>query len=814
MMKNVVEALRVWWLGSVEDPDEYLELRKQFMHGHAPEAVDLIQYEDGQKELDQEFQQIYSASRAEDPNVEAYFTARDQLQRRGGMRNKLKTRIPYYIPIIYWLPKYSWRRDFVNDLIAGIGVSAILIPQALAYSMLAGVEPISGLYTGFFPLLMYCLMGTSKQLSMGPDALATLLLGTTLPKFDAAPEELFPLLSFTLGLFLLLFGIIRVGFLDNVLSKPLLCGFVNAVALTILIEQMDVFFGMRFEVHGWRKILAWWQERAKINWVVFMLGVGFVCLMNVIKLLRRRYRLFKYMAETLIVMLLALILTHYLDLDKKYGVDVLGNIGRGFAVPTSPNFHLLFSSKADSSIVINSLLIAIVGFIEHIVIAKHYSSKYNYQISPNRELVAVGCSNLFGSFFQTYPTFGSLPRSAIADNLNAKSQIFALVSMVITAFTILFFTPYFSRLPRVAMSAIICVASFSLFEVGDIRFLWGINAWKELLFLFNTFVLGIVLGIELGIFISLGISIFFIIKTTTYPHITILGYQPATDTFTEISAVDSRILPGIIIIRIEDPLYFANIMQIKTLFFRLEQLGDPKAHPALQHKRFIAPTRAIIIHARNVLSIDASATQVLSKMLKHYKNRNIFVAFVKLRQHLALPFMLTGAISNDPDGPCGLYNTLHEAVEAVQRKLNSEPPPPPPIDEGFADQLSVPLSTAANYSPPKPPAWDLSESEQFELANLFPDTEYGHHSCQISDSEPAPARLKDSLVQVNSHKKKELFKALGKRAFNIPYFHTIGQPVTHQDKSYRYDGPYTHIQTHFENHRRSKRVKTSRSNSL
>lgn len=517
-------------------------------------------------------------------------------------------------------------------------------------------------------------MGTSKQLSIGPDALSSLLVGMILPEIKASSAQVFPVLAFTSGIILLILGLLRVGFLDNVLSKPLLCGFVNAVAVTILMEQVDTMFGLPVRgKHGWKKLVTWWEDKADINWVTFGLGLIFMAILFLNRWLKTKFKFFKFVPETLVVVIVGIIIMVSTSFENQ-NVKVLGKLASGFEKPEVPALSLL-SSGTGEQIFGEALLVAVIGFIEHIVIAKMYAAKYNYPISPNRELVALGISNSISSFFKTYPTFGSLPRSAVADGLGAKSQLFSAVTAIIMFFTIMFMGPLFYHLPRVAMGAIIVVASIGLFEFEDIEFLWSIRAWKELFLMAVTFGLTIALGLELGIFISLGISVFFIIKTTTYPHVTILGYKPESGSFTEIAAVDSTILPGIIIVRIEDPLYFANIAQIKALFSRIERLGDPKAHPAVARSVALKPTEAIIIHARNIISMDASAIQVLHEMMHDYHKRDVIVVFVKLRPSLIEPFIRAGIIASGPEKNDMIFSNLSDAVVFIKKTLGQNDDP-------------------------------------------------------------------------------------------------------------------------------------------
>jgi len=286
-----------------------------------------------------------------------------------------------------------------------------------------------------------------------------------------------------------------------------------------------------------------------------------------------------------------------------------------------------------------------VGFIESIVVAKLYSTKYNYHVSPNRELVAFGMANLIGSFFRIYPTFGSLPRSAVADNMGAQSQLHNFIASLCILVTILFVGGLFYYLPIVVMASIIIVAACWLIELHDILFLWKIKAWKGIVQLVFTFLMTFILGPELGIFISIGISIFFIIQHTSLPHITVLGRDPDSGKYKD-DKLNPNIeyIDGLLIVRIEEPLYFANIEMIKGMLGKLERYGSHIAHPT--DNKSVSPLWAIVIHARNISDMDSSATQVMAEMMQDYTSRRIFVCFVKLHNNLKKTFLLTGILDS------------------------------------------------------------------------------------------------------------------------------------------------------------------------
>lgn len=562
------------------------------------------------------------------------------------------------------------------------------------------------------PLVVYFFFGTSRQLSIGPDAMSSLLVGITISATDNAkflPTDIAPVLTFLVGIFLLLLGLFRVGFLDNVLSRPLLAGFVNAVSITIFMEQLEPLFGIPgSKEHGWHKALSWLQHIGQTNWVTLGISAVSIWVLFMMKWAKAKFPQIKVFPETILVLIVSLLVSHFAKFPEKYGIAVLGKVPAGFKTPAPPALN---KAELVQNIFMDALLIGIVGFVEHIVIAKVYAVKHNYQISPNRELVALGVSNLTGSFFNTYPTFGAITRSSVADALGATSQVFCLVAATIMLFTMLFIGPLFHDLPRGAMAAIITVASIGLFELHDLIFLFRIRAWKELAQLVITFCLTIVLGLELGIFLSLGISIFFIIKHTTYPHITILGNIPNTDKYKDVTQHETTIFPDILIVRVEDPLYFANIEQVKTLLMRIERLGDIKAHPGEQHAQ-VTPLHAIIIHAANIPSMDASAIQVLHEMMQDYRERNVFVCWVKLRDSLKQPFLLSGIISAlDGDR---LFSSTHDAVKYVQNVQAHQRIQPLEEESNWDERQTYPLDDEENDS--------QSQTEE-EDASRYSDTD-------------------------------------------------------------------------------------------
>eukprot|EP01129_Flabellula_baltica_P011012 TRINITY_DN4737_c0_g1_i1.p1 TRINITY_DN4737_c0_g1~~TRINITY_DN4737_c0_g1_i1.p1 ORF type:complete len:716 (-),score=128.64 TRINITY_DN4737_c0_g1_i1:25-2172(-) len=562
---------------------------------------------------------------------------------------KWMNRMPYYIPVFSWLPMYNCSY-IIPDIVAAIGTASMLIPQSLAYAMLAGVSPLIGLYTAWLPTLIYSLLGTCNQLSIGPDALASLLVGVQLKQSNLLHDYAAThLLSFLVGFILFALGILRWGFLDNVLGHPLLHGFINAVGVIIIVAQIPNLLGFP-DVEAellYDEIVEIFEHTVDdIHWLTFSLGILTISILFAFKMaktkIETKVNILQYVPETLVVVIMGIFLVTFLKLEQS-GVTIVGKINPDngtdifFPVPQLidfSNFGTIFPS---------AVMVAVIGFVESIIVAKLYASKYDYAMSPNRELVALGLANIIGAFFRTYPTFGSLPRSAVSDSLGAKSQVFGFLTSCIVLFSILVLVPLFENLPVVVMSGIIFVAACSLFEVNEIFVLIKMRCWMDAFLSVSIFFITLAVGIDIGILTCIAVSIFLVIKHTSVPHITILG-KCEDNSYRDISVYsDAKTLPGILIISLEEALYFANIEQIKKIFKRIEKLGGANVHPAEADSPENIPTfKAIIIHASHVPSMDGTAVHALCEMINEYEKKNITICMVELKSNLQKIFDLAG----------------------------------------------------------------------------------------------------------------------------------------------------------------------------
>ncbi|KAF9085926.1 hypothetical protein BGX27_003297 [Mortierella sp. AM989] len=598
-----------------------------------------------------------------------------------------KTRLRYYVPVIRWLLHYSMD-DFGHDFIAGLTVSCLMIPQSLSYATaLAHLDPIHGLYAAFVPGMVYAILGTSRQLSVGPVALVSMLVGTAIAQQQHASGSTDPktalaiscFITLFVGLFTFFLGFVRLGFLDSVLSRALLRGFITAVAVVVIIEQSISLFGLKAlagefgigeqssTVEKFLFIIEHFDKIHHLTTVVSFSSIIFLLSFGSLKKRITKLPFLQFVPEILLCVILYTILTAFFRWDKD-GLAVLGATkAEGFQLPSIPAIPEGVSILALFG---TSVLISIIGFVESIVISKQYATKHNYSVSPNRELVAMGVANIFGGLFQAIPAFGSLSRSMINDKAGARTQLAGLITAFFVFLAIFFLLPYFFYLPKAVLAGIICVAALSLLSEAphDIKFMWRIQAWSDLGLLLLTFIATITVSIEAGTLIAIALSFLLVIKTSTYPRITIMGRMSGTrGKFRPIKDYPgvAEHIDGVLIIKVEEALYFANTGQLKDRLHRLEVFGDMSVHPS--EEAYLNPVSHVIFDVENMPSLDASAAQILLEIVDAYHARDIRVYFVKLRENSHRLFIKSKLLER-AGGESHLFRRTADAMDFIERE--------------------------------------------------------------------------------------------------------------------------------------------------
>ncbi|SMC63102.1 SulP family inorganic anion transporter [Cellulophaga tyrosinoxydans] len=545
-----------------------------------------------------------------------------------------------FIPILQWLPNYK-KGNFLKDLIAGLTVGIILVPQGMAYAMIAGLPPVYGLYAALIPVLMYMVLGTSKHVSVGPVAMDSLLVAAGLGALSIVGVENYIaiaiLLGFMVGTIQLLLGVLKMGFLVNFLSKPVISGFTSAAALVIIFSQLKHLIGAPVADSNkfLKMVLNVFQKLGETNFYDLAIGLSGIAIILIFKKIDKR------IPAILVVVVLSILAVFFLKLEN-HGVHIVGTIPTGL-----PSFEMpIFNFDVVYDLWPIALTLALVGYLETISIGKALEEKLDEDtIEPNQELIALGVSNIIGSFFQSYSSTASFSRSAINGDAGAKTNLSALFSVLLVVGTLLFLTPVFYYLPKAALASIIMVSVIGLIDLNTARQLWT-KRKDEFVILLITFFITLFIGIPQGILIGVLSSLLLMVYRTSNPHFAVLGNITGTDYYKNVLRFADEIIDreDLLIVRFDAQLYFGN-----EAFFKNQLLKEvDKKGPKL---------KGVILNAEAINYIDSSGAQTLTKVIKEIHNRNIL-------------FYIAGAIGPTRDiiFNSGIINELHKEFLFVKIK--------------------------------------------------------------------------------------------------------------------------------------------------
>ena len=516
-----------------------------------------------------------------------------------------------FFPILTWLPNYSGS-TFKSDFIAGITVSFLLIPQGMAYALIAGLPPIYGLYAALSPQIIYALLGTSKQLAVGPVAMDSLLVAAGLGTISIlGPEEYIQsaiLLAFLSGTIQFLLGLFKMGFLVSFLSKPLIKGFTSGAAIIIGLSQIKHMLGI--SLHQSNKIqlfaISLVNSEISIHFPTLMIGVISIFILLILKKWTPK------IPSALVVVILSSLWVYF---GKQYqeGVAVVGLVPGGLPSFNTPNFNI----ETIKNLIPISLTLAIVGYLESISISKTIAEKYKYyQLNPNQELIALGSSNIIGSLFQSYPTTGGFSRTAVNDQAGARSGVASLICALVVAITVSFFTQWFFYLPKAVLGSIIIVAVIQLIDIKYAIRLYN-SRKDEFAILLFTFILTLFVGISQGIIYGIILSLLLLVYRASKPHYAFLGRIGSTNYFQNIERFPDEVTlrEDLIILKFDAQLFFGNIEFFKQLVFDAVEKNSKKI-------------KGFIINARSINYIDSTATEELVLIIKKLQKKDIRVMIV------------------------------------------------------------------------------------------------------------------------------------------------------------------------------------------
>ncbi|MDA0608649.1 MAG: solute carrier family 26 protein [Bacteroidetes bacterium] len=513
------------------------------------------------------------------------------------------------IPILEWLPNY--KKEYLGgDLSAGLTVGIMLIPQGMAYAMIAGLPPVFGLYAALIPQVIYGILGTSRQLSVGPVAMDSLLVAAGLGALSLSGIEEYIGMAIFLALFMgsiqFLLGIVRMGFLVNFLSKPVISGFTSAAALIIGLSQLKHLLGTQIERSNQIHTLLFnaFKTIDQTQWIALVLGLTAIVIIKGLK------RIHKRIPGALIVTLLGIVVTYVFRLDQ-LGLSIVQDVPKGL-----PSFSLPSVEQSRiAELFPIAITLALIAFMEAISVAKAVEEKHKLnEVRPNQELIALGLSNVIGSLFQSYPTTGGFSRTAVNDQAGAASTLASFISAAIVGLTLLFLTPLFYYLPNTVLAAIIMVAVFGLIDIEYPKVLWK-NRKDEFALLLFTFIITLTVGIKEGILFGVLLSLLLLVYRSSKPHFAILARVKNSPYYRNIKRFpeEVEIDPEIVLFRFDGQLYFGNKDYFKSsLLQAIEERG--------------ASVSKLILNVEPINYIDSSAAFMLRQLVEDLASRNINVA--------------------------------------------------------------------------------------------------------------------------------------------------------------------------------------------
>lgn len=506
------------------------------------------------------------------------------------------------------------RSNLKHDIAAGLTVGVMLIPQGMAYAMIAGLEPIYGLYAATIPILLYAFLGTSRQLAVGPVAMVSLLTASGVAVLADAGSEVYLgyvlLLALMVGLIQFLMGVLRLGFLVNFLSHPVISGFTSAAAIIIGASQLKHLLGIALPKSDYvhEIFIAAARQIGSIHWITLALGLGGIGIIWLVKKISRS------IPGQIVAVVLSILVVAVFGLDQQ-GVAIVGQVPGGL-----PSFQLpTISLQSINSLLPIALAISLVSYMESIAVAKAMQTRHKtYKLSANQELIALGIANIGGSLFQSYPVTGGFSRTAVNDQAGAKTTLASIISALLVLLTLLFLTSLFYKMPNAILAAVIIVAVAGLIDVKEAVHLWHthrIDFWM----LIATFAATLMLGIEKGILIGVALSLIVVIFQSSYPHHAELGQVPGTNFYRNIDRFPEVLTrPDLLVVRFDASLFFGNIERFRD---SLNEYIDQKGKQL----------RTIIINCESINTIDSTALKTLEEMLQNAAKADILLLFSSVK---------------------------------------------------------------------------------------------------------------------------------------------------------------------------------------
>ena len=549
-----------------------------------------------------------------------------------------------WLPGLHVLRRYElqWLR---NDVLAGLALTAVLVPAGIAYAVASGLPAICGLYATIFGLLAYAVFGPSRVLVLGPDSsLVVLVLGVVLPLSAGSPQRAMALagmMAVVSGLLCIAAGAARLGFVTELLSKPIRYGYMNGIALAVLVSQLPTLFGFSLQAEGIWGIGRGFADAVlagRTNGASLALGAGTLLVIWLLKRIR-------HLPGVLISVTGATLVVAALNLATRYGVDVMGSLPQGL-----PAFALPWITAGDiTAVLIGGLAVALVSFADTSVLSRAYAGRSGTHVDTNQEMVGLGAANLAAGLFQGFPISASASRTPVAEAAGGKTQLTGVVGALAVAVLLVFAPGLLRNLPTSALAAVVIASAISLIEVEDLRRIYRIQRWEFWLSI------GCLAGVALfgaipGIGLAIVAAVIEFLWDGWRPHSAVLGRVDGVKGYHDITRYPlARIVPGLVLFRWDAPLFFAN-----AELFRDRVLDAVSASPA--------PVRWVVVGAEPITSVDVTAADALVELEEVLRAAGIDLCFAELKDPVKDKLKRFGLLTRL--GEQRFFATLGEAVGA------------------------------------------------------------------------------------------------------------------------------------------------------
>ncbi|KLO15100.1 sulfate permease [Schizopora paradoxa] len=589
------------------------------------------------------------------------------------------------------MPRYTIA-SLPGDMLAAFSVVSISIPQSISYAtFLSGLSPLAGLFATILPATVYAFLGTSRHLNVAPEASLCLLIGQTISSIlnsegnmsetdrNATAIAITTIITFQVGILTLILGILRLGFVDVILSRALLRAFINAIVIVILIEQAVPMLGLGAIIdvqkpkNSLDKLIRIVQNLDSSHAPTTRISLATLVAIILLQLVKKyggKHPLIKRMPDIVLVVVGFTALSSIYRWTEQ-GVAVFGSVpitlGKSFfSIPIRESTMRYFEQTTPIAI-----MISIIGYFDSIIAGKQNATRFNYLISPNRELVALGAGNLAVSFIPgTLPAYGSLIRSRICADSGGTSQMTSLVCSLIVAFVTFSLLPLLYHLPRCVLAAVICVVVFHLLQEAphSIMHYWRMRAWRELALMGVTLVCTMLWSVEMGVAMSVGFSLLLLVQNSSRARLVVLGrvpgtehWEPETDGFMSLEHE-----PGTLVVQLKDNLDFANTSQLKERLRRLEMYGQHSVHPSEPQSR--EEDSVLILHLGDVDDCDADAVLVLHELFASFKSRGADVYLTNVSANLRDRLERGGIINLI--GAHAIFPSVSSAVSSLPSRMH------------------------------------------------------------------------------------------------------------------------------------------------